>query len=426
MFDKSLIKSGQTVAVALSGGKDSICLLHMLLNSRDELNINIKAVHVDHSIRGEESERDKNFAIDYCKSLGVEITVETVDAVKFSKENGYSVEQGARILRYGVFSKLVSSGYAELIATAHHKNDSFETLLFNLFRGAGIKGLTGIPSKNDYIIRPLINLTREEIDLYADKHQLPFVFDSTNLEAKYSRNYIRNEIVPKILQKFPDAVNAGARFSKIAKEEDLYLDNLAKLLITERDEKFYIPLSAEDVLLSRAIIIALSKVGLEKDYEYVHVLQIKNLKNLQSGAEVTLPKNVLAKREYENVVIFINEQKINDIIYDYSVNSFNFNGKTIEISNLDGELKFDGDKIPKGAIIRTRNEGDVFTKFGGGTKKLKEFLIDKKIPALERDNIPLIALGNVVYLIFGVEISDHIKITKETKNVLYAKIKNSR
>ncbi len=423
MFDKSLIKKGETIAVALSGGKDSMCLLHYLLSLRTELNIQIKAVHVDHSIRGKDSENDAEFVKNYCKKLSVSLYIEKVNAVGYAKRNGMSLEQSARILRYEIFAKLIASGFADKIATAHHKNDSFETLLFNLFRGTGIKGVTGISNNNNGVIRPMLNFTREDIDLYAQKNDIVCVYDKTNSDISYSRNYIRNVLIPKILEKFPDAINAGARFSLIAKEEDNYLDNLSKLLITEKDGKFYIPLTAEDVLVSRAIIIALSKVGLEKDYEYIHVLQIKNLKNLQSGASVTLPKNVIAKKEYENVVIYLNSEKTTSNSYPFSVGIFDFNGKVIEVSKTDGQLSFDGDKIPPTAVIRTRKDGDVFTKFGGGTKKLKEFFIDKKIPALSRDDIPLVADGNVVYVIFGVEISDKVKITKNTHNTLYAKIK---
>ena len=422
MFNKSLIKKGEVIAVALSGGKDSVCLLHNLLSLSQELNITVKAVHVEHGIRGEESKNDAEFCKNLCKKLCVPLHLESVDAITFSKHNGYTLEQGARILRYEVFAKLITSNFADKIATAHHKNDSFETLLFNLFRGSGIKGARGILEENNNIIRPMLNFSRQDIDLYVQNFNLSYVNDSTNLNSDYSRNYIRNVIVPEIVKKFPDAINAGARFSQIAREEDLFLDNLSKTLITQKNNKLYIPLTAEDVLLSRAIILALNKLGLDKDYEYVHVLQIKNLLNLQSGALVTLPKGILAKREYDNVVIYKQENKL-EVCFPFAKSTFKVENFTISISTEEGGLVFDGDKIPETAVIRTRKDGDVFTKFGGGTKKLKEYLIDKKIPALDRDKLLLVADGNVVYLIFGVEISDSIKITKYTTNKLYANIK---
>ena len=421
MIDKTLFSSGDVVAVALSGGKDSVCLLHLLLSLREELNITIKAVHVDHSIRGKDSENDANFVKNYCEKLGVLVKVFKVDAPRFSKQNNLSLEQGARALRYGVFKSVLDSGFANLVATAHHKNDNFESLLFNIFRGTGLKGAGGIPSKNGGVVRPLLSVTREEIDCYVQENNLPFTQDLTNFSSEFSRNYIRNEIVPKIVERFPNAVNAGAKFSAICKEEDEFLQKLSSEIITQKDGKLYIPLSSDGVLVKRAIILALSRLGLEKDYEYVHVLDVFNLKNLQSGAKITLPKSIVAQKEYDTILLYIDNEQKNQTVYPFRVGNFDFDGAVYEISSIGGSLKFDGDKIPSGAVIRTRRDGDVFKKFGGGTKKLKEFLIDKKIPLSIRDKLPLIAKDNTVYLIFGVEISSDIKITSETTNILYAK-----
>ena len=421
MIDKTLFSSGDVVAVALSGGKDSVCLLHLLLSLREELNITVKAVHVDHSIRGKDSENDAEFVKNYCEKLGVLVKVFKVDAPLYSKQNNLSLEQGARALRYGVFKSVLDSGFANLIATAHHKNDNFESLLFNIFRGTGLKGAGGIPSKNGEIVRPLLSVTREEIDRYLQENNLPFTQDLTNFSGEFSRNYIRNEIVPKIVERFPNAVNAGAKFSAICKEEDEFLQKLSSDIITQKDGKAYIPLSSDGVLVKRAIILALSRLGLEKDYEYVHVLDVFNLKDLQSGAKITLPKSIVAQKEYDYAVLYIDNEQKNQNLYPFGVGAFDFDGDIFEISSIGGSLKFDGDKIPSGAVIRTRRDGDVFKKFGGGTKKLKEFLIDKKIPLSKRDKLPLIAKDNTVYLIFGVEISDDIKITSETTNILYAK-----
>lgn len=421
MIDKTLFSSGDVVAVALSGGKDSVCLLHLLLSLREELNITVKAVHVDHSIRGKDSENDAEFVKNYCEKLGVLVKVFKVDAPLYSKQNNLSLEQGARALRYGVFKSVLDSGFANLVATAHHKNDNFESLLFNIFRGTGLKGAGGIPSKNGEIVRPLLSVTREEIDRYVQENNLPFTQDLTNFSSEFSRNYIRNEIVPKIVERFPNAVNAGAKFSAICKEEDEFLQKLSSDIITQKDGKVYIPLSCDGVLVKRAIILALSRLGLEKDYEYVHVLDVFNLKDLQSGAKITLPKNIVAQKEYDYAVLYIDNEQKNQNLYPFGVGAFDFDGETFEISYNTGSLKFDGDKIPSGAVIRTRRDGDVFKKFGGGTKKLKEFLIDKKIPLSKRDKLPLIAKDNTVYLIFGVEISDDIKITSQTTNILYAK-----
>ena len=197
------IEKNKVIAVALSGGKDSICLIDLLLKSAKEKNLTIKAVNIDHSIRGEESVRDSEFVKDYCKKVGVELRFFKVDALKHAKENNLSVEESARILRYGAFDTLLKEKFCNVIATAHHLSDNFETVLFNLFRGTSTKGLIGIPDKRDGFIRPLINVTKKEIDDYVLKNNLPFVEDSTNSNTDYTRNYLRCEVISKILEKFP-------------------------------------------------------------------------------------------------------------------------------------------------------------------------------------------------------------------------------
>lgn len=419
MINKNLFTSGRTIAVALSGGKDSICLLHLLLSNREQLNIKVKAIHVDHSIR-QESGDDAEFVKNYCNKLNVPLKTTKVDAPLYCKQNNLSIEQGARELRYQIFNQAIQEGFCDKIATAHHKNDNFESLLFNIFRGTGLKGASGIPCKNGNIIRPLLDSTREQIEKYVADNNLPFVQDFTNFDSDYSRNYIRNQIIPKILEKFPEAIASSARFCQIAKDEDDYLDKISSNLIKTIDNKIYLSLLEDEVLLKRAIIKSLNLLGLEKNYEYIHVLQVLSLKTLQSGAKITLPKNIVAVKEYDNAVLYIDNSQKLETVYPFKVGCFEFSKSVYEISKTNGNLKFDGDKIPDGAIIRTRREGDVFKKFGGGTKKLKEFFIDKKIPLSKRDVLPVIAKDNVVYLIFGVEISDDIKVTNQTKTILYA------
>ncbi len=425
MIDKTLLKYGETIAVALSGGKDSVCLLHLLLSVREELSLTVKAVHVNHSIRGIESDRDEIFVKELCDNFGVELKTFTVDAPTFSNENNLSLEQGARVLRYKIFSDLVNSGYCEKIATAHHKDDNFETLLFNLFRGAGIKGLSGIKSVNDYVIRPISQLSRKDVDDYVQENGFNYVEDSTNFDTSYTRNFIRHELVPKILERFPDAVESGYRLSKIASEEDEFLNELSLKALKFDGDKIYLPISTPSVLFNRAVIIAMKKLGIVKDYEQVHVLQVENLKNLQSGATVTLPKSVIATKEYDDIVFSSTTKEKSSLLLPFTVGETKFENKTVLITDqpLDKPyLLFDGDKIPKDAVIRTRRDGDVFTKFGGGTKKLKEYLIDKKIPLSSRDELLVVASGQTVHMILGVEISDFIRVTDQTKIKLKAKI----
>ncbi len=411
------------IAVALSGGKDSMCLLDLLLKAQKTHNLTVKAVNIDHSIRGKDSEDDSNFVKYYCKKVGVELRFFKVDAISYAKENNLTLEEGARALRYQIFDSLLSENFADYIATAHHLSDNFETVLLNLFRGSGIKGLTGIPKMRDKFIRPLLELTRQDIDSYVIKNNIPFVTDDSNFDNNYSRNYLRNEIIPKILEKFPSSETSINRLTKIVKDEDEYLDSLALSHIENANGKYYLNVDIPPVLFKRATKIILNNLGIKKDYESVHLDDAFKLTSLISGSKITLPKNVVAVKEYDKIAFFENKNELIKEVINYTGKTFTFLGKKYEISDkkLENSLLFDGDKIPKNAIIRSKKDGDIFKKFGGGTKKLKDYLIDKKIPRLDRDEIPLLAVDNNILLIFGVEISDDIKVTTKTKNVLYTK-----
>ncbi len=424
MIDYSLISKNQTIAVALSGGMDSMCLLHLLLSRKEEYNLTIKAINIDHSIRGKESESDSLFVKNYCEKLGIPLKFFKVDAVKFSKENKYTLEQGARVLRYTIFNDLLSENYADKIATAHHLNDNFESVLFNVFRGSGLRGLAGISPSDDKFIRPLLNVSKAEIKDYIQKNDIPFVEDSTNSETDFTRNYIRNVLSPLIEEKFPNSPLAVKRLSDISREENDFLESLSSSHVKEGENGYFINTDTPPVLFKRAVIIALNLCGLEKDYEKTHVEDVYNLISLQNGSKITLPRNIVAVREYDRISFYIEREtsKINDI--PFGIGSYNFNDFTLEISYTPNKntLVFDGDKIPKTAVIRTRKNGDVFKKFGGGTKKLKDYFIDKKIPRFKRDNYPVLAVGNQVLIIFGVELSKDIKVDANTKTKVYSRL----
>lgn len=426
MIDYSLILKNQTIAVAVSGGMDSMCLLHILLSCREKYNLTIKAINIDHSIRGKDSENDSLFVKDYCEKNGVELKFFKVDAVNFSKENKYTLEQGARILRYKIFNDLLTENYADKIATAHHLNDNFESVLLNIFRGSGLKGLAGINPCDNNFIRPLLNVSKQQIKEYIEKNNIPFVEDSTNSENDYSRNYIRNVISPLIEEKFPSSPLAIKRLSDIAREENEFLENLAKSYVNTIKNGYYISIDTPPALFKRAIIIALNLCGLEKDYEKTHIEDIYKLLSLENGSKITLPKNIIAVKEYDKISFYQrkNSEKIKEL--PFAVKSYKFKDFTLDFKKDEtlNSLRFDKDKIPDNTVIRNRKNGDIFTKFGGGTKKLKDYLIDKKIPLVYRDELIVLASGNEILMIVGVEISDKIKVDKNTKNPLYAVVDN--
>lgn len=432
MINDNLFNKGETIAVALSGGKDSVALLYSLLSVKDKLGIIVKAVNIEHGIRGATSKRDSMFVADLCQKLSVPLKTYQLDCVKFSEENGYGIEEGARIARYDCFKSAIGEGFCDKVATAHHLSDSVETLLFNLFRGASLSGMTGIKSErnNGKIIRPFADTPKSEIEKYVADNGLPFVDDETNFESVYSRNYIRNEIMPVVSARFPEAEKSIGRFLKIAESENDFLEELAKKSLTRDGNAYVISIDTPDCIFARSVVLAMKSLGIAKDYVKLHVDAALSLKNLVNGSKISLPRNVYAAREYDKIAIYKavksdgNFEKpfalgyIDGAIGKLSFGEINEKEKNVNELKYGRSLVFDLNKLPKNAVIRYKRSGDYFKKFGGGRKKLNDYFTDKKIPLRLRDSIPLVCAGSEVYIICGIEISDLIKVDKGTEKVV--------
>lgn len=432
MINYNLFNKGETIAVALSGGKDSVALLYSLLSVKDKLGIIVKAVNIEHGIRGATSKRDSMFVADLCQKLSVPLKTYQLDCVKFSEENRYGIEEGARIARYDCFKSAIGEGFCDKVATAHHLSDSVETLLFNLFRGASLSGMTGIKSErnNGKIIRPFADTPKSEIEKYVADNGLPFVDDETNFESVYSRNYIRNEIMPVVSARFPEAEKSIGRFLKIAESENDFLEELAKKSLTRDGNAYVISIDTPDCIFARSVVLAMKSLGIAKDYVKLHVDAVLSLKNLVNGSKISLPRNVYAAREYDKIAIYKavksdgNFEKpfalgyIDGAIGKLSFGEINEKEKNVNELKYGRSLVFDLNKLPKNAVIRYKRSGDYFKKFGGGRKKLNDYFTDKKIPLRLRDSIPLVCADSEVYIICGIEISDLIKVDKGTEKVV--------
>lgn len=413
--------SNDIVAVALSGGRDSMALLHMLSSYLPKERL--KAINVEHGLRGENSLKDTQFVIDYCKRENIQLKCYSAKVLDYCKQTGVGVEEGARKLRYEFFSRAIEEGFCTKVATAHHLSDSVETMLFNLFRGSGTKGSSGITSTSR-IIRPLITLTRQEIDLYVQEHGISFVEDETNEDTKYTRNYIRNQIIPSVKQVFPEVERAIMRFSEICSIQNEYITAEAEKRLVSKNNEISFSEQIPTALKYKCVILALQKMGMEKDYELKHAKEIDKLLNRKNGDEVDFPKGIKAVKDYGKIT-FYKKQSLEDFSLPFGEGETVVNGKTIVVEKFHEKqnIRFDLDKIPTSCVFRKRKEGDIFKPFGGGEKKLKKYLIDKKIPSRIRDELILLASGNEVYLILGVEISDKIKTDSNTKNTYTAYIK---
>ncbi len=420
---QKFINKGEIIGVALSGGSDSMALLYFLSEQTKFFPFSVVAINVEHGIRGESSKQDSLFVENYCKEKGITLYSYSVDAVKKASEEKLSLEQAARILRYECFNHCLQNKKCDKIATAHHKKDNAESVLFNVFRGTGLKGLAGINENfENKIIRPFLSIDKQEIDEYIKTHDIPFVTDQTNFCDAYKRNYIRLNILPVIEKAFPDYQDKIYNLSVIAKEEDDFLEELAKEFVIVENNNAFIKLPIKKALFNRACVLCLKGLGVKKDWTKAHIDACYLLTEKENGARLNLLDGVLVIREYDKIC-FYKEQQSFALNIPFLEQEFSFNGEAYIIEkvafapDLKDGLYIDGDKLPKGATIRTKLDGDLFTKFNGGTKKLNDYLTDKKIPLRVRNTLPLIAFENTVYAIFGVAISDKAKVEKETQTI---------
>jgi tRNA(Ile)-lysidine synthase len=433
---------GKKICIAVSGGRDSMALLHYLCGHSTEFGIALSALNCDHGMRAESSS-DSAFVKEWCRKNGVPLLC-------YRSEVKLKTETEAREWRRSCYFKAVKgvdgSGMAvtcgaDFIATAHHLNDNAETVLFNLARGSALAGATGIADSvvtdgagdKLNLIRPLIGCSRREIDEYVAENAVPYVDDKTNFSDAYTRNYIRINVLPALEKAVPGAAEAIFRFSRLAEEdEEFFRAEINRRGIVAVDGERVFIKHSEKPLFARAAVEAVKNVFKRKDYTSAQIETLCGLLLCENGKRfeflgLTAYKEYggisiteTLKDELEREVSFYAYLRGNSSIYGRQF--LNFTENTDSEGQFDGKkvLKFDIAAIPEEAVIRFMKSGDKFTKFGGGTKKLGDFFTDRKVPLRKRKNIPLIAVGSEVLVVCGVEISEKIKVTDKTEKVCYA------
>lgn len=427
----NMIKPGEIIGVACSGGRDSICLLHYLNSIKSDLDCEVVAVNIDHGIRPS-SAFDTEFVMNFCKEHNIRAYKFKVEALKVAKDEKMTVEQAARKVRYGVFETVMQRGLVDKIALAHHLNDQAETVLLNIVRGAGLSGARGMdPVRDGVYIRPLLETPREEIMSYIDENGLEFVEDETNADIEFSRNYIRNIVMPALRKRFKGVDRNIINFSKICAQDDNYINSQIDYgTIIENADVTKIPFAyfyQDKAIVNRILKKVLSRFS-QQDIESRHINMVREFAlEANNGAIINLPFKIKVSKEYDYIVI--GNIKKRDIVvgeYPFRSGKLKIQGYgTIRTtsSKVKNEQKLhqhviDADKLPANAVWRFRQEGDTFSPLGlDGTKKLKEYFIDKKIPQRMRDEIPVLAVGNTVLAIADIEIADSIKVTDTTKQL---------
>lgn len=443
--DNDLIKSNEHVVIGLSGGADSICLVHLLNNLKSKINFTISCVHIHHGLRGNDADKDVQFVIKFTKQYGIPCEVFYYNIKEVANRMKLSEEEAGRLIRYKKMNKVLKKYNNAKIAVAHHKNDQAETVLFNLFRGTGLKGLLGMQPIRNNIIRPLLCLTRLEIETYLQKNNITYRDDYTNYETHFSRNKIRLKIIPYIKKeinaKIIENINRTAQILTI--EEDFlrqYSKKIYNKIAVYNESQIIISIN-QLLNLHQAIKVRIIRMAITNLIKHVnnieqqHIELICKLMNKPVGKHINLPNNIKVTKDYESLKFEVESIKITKKLFRNIIIKPN---ETYEIPELNKTLIteifeleeviipkkiytkwFDYDKIKSTLILRTRQIGDYFAINGiAGNKKLKDYYIDEKIPREDRDYIPLLADGHHILWIIGYRISEAYKITQTTKKVL--------
>lgn len=413
--------SGKRLAVGVSGGRDSMCLLHAVIHCGVVEKKNIVAVHVNHCLR-KTADRDEAFVRAFCRENNVRFVFERVDVDGECARRGLTVEQAARDLRYGVFNGLLDIGVADVVLTAHHALDNAETVLMHMFRGAGLAGLRGMAvfDAGRRIVRPFIGVYPDELDEYCAACGIDYMTDETNLSDDADRNFIRLNVMPMIEKRYGGAARAVNGFAdECSKMYDVLDDMLDMSLIAHDRGAVVIKGDALSGKLGTLYVRrALSEFTLT-DITREQTERVAALAHMRTGATVQLSNGIAASHEYGGVALYIPRLRC-DAEVPIAVGANFIDGLAVDILTSDREpsaanvgLCVDLDKID-GAVLRFRRDGDVFAPFGGGQKKLKQYFIDIKLPKRLRDRIPLVCIGNEVLVVAGMQVSDKAKQTAAT------------
>ncbi len=464
-----MLDPGERIVIGVSGGPDSMALLQILFMLSDEYRLELIAAHINHGLRGADSDEEENFVGLFSKSLGIAFESKLLDIRTLSRECGKSLEEIGRDERYKFLSLVAQKYGAKKIALGHHLHDHVETILMNVMRGCGIEGLRGILAVRDgSIIRPLIPCTRAEILSFLDARGLPFRTDSSNFDNVYLRNKIRNRLIPILkVQYNPNIETSIARLSEIAGQEDAYLQEAVGLALSRLDSdvqgreitfKIADFLQFHEAIQRRVIKTLLERLAPPgKAIGYPHIKSVLELiRHASPSGTLNLPGSIEIRREYEALSLIGNRgvtgdgkrRSVSEKLCRAEEHTFGFSydvtipgrigideiGAIVALDFVE-EIPFrmhrqpptviymDYDKLSLPLRIRNRRPGDRIQPLGmEGSKKIKSYLIDKKIPRYRRMQIPMLVDSESVLWIIGSGMSERIKVTDQTLRVVKAEI----
>ena len=417
IIDKQLLAFNQKLLVALSGGADSVALLRVIL----QLGYKCEAVHCNFHLRGEESNRDEQFVRALCSELHVVLHVTNFDTENYARKEGLSIEMAARELRYHWFEEMREKTASDWVAVAHHLDDSVETFLLNLSRGTGINGLKGIQVKNGYVVRPLLDVTRDEILEYLNHLGQSYVTDSTNLENLYVRNKIRLDIIPQfrhINPSFCESVSETAK--RLTEVAAVYQDAIRNALkrISVSPNGISIALLKKEVSPSCILHEWLSPYGFNSS----QIQDIVRSLDTESG-KLFYTKEWQLLRDREQLLLRKNkEDKMIPILMIEQIQR----GSDYQVKKCRDIACLDADKIQMPLEVRKWKSGDVFMPFGmNGKKKVRDYLRDKKKSLFEKEEqLVVVSNGQIVWLV-NERVDQRFSVSDTTRTILEIKVKKT-
>ena len=447
--ENELIKQEDKILVALSGGPDSVCLLHILYELKDKFNLDLGAIHINHMLRGNESDADEKYIINLCDELGIKHYVKRINIEYVAKDSNVSLEVAGRNERYKAFEEIRNKYNYNKIAVAHNANDQAETVLMRIMRGTGLEGLTGIkPKREDGVIRPILCLNRQEIEGYCEEKKLNPRIDASNYERIYSRNKVRLDILPYMKEHFnKDIIDTFNRMTLLLQKDNEFIEEYSKkwynIYCENYDKKLKV--SKElfkkemDAIITRVVIRAFKEISnSHQNFEMKHIYEIVNLAGKGTGKKINLTNRIICENLYGDIIFSIKNTGKKNISKDYEirinkdelVNKITFDNYDITFEIVDNKKEgnfpknnliklFDYDNIKKEIVIRYRKDGDKIVPLGmNGSKKLKDIFIDLKISREYRDSIPILCFDDKISWVVGCKTSQLFKVTKDTKKIL--------
>lgn len=425
--EMAVLQRGQRVAVALSGGRDSVCLLHVMRHVAPNLGLTLSAVHVNHGLR-QEAGADEAFCRSLCRRWQVPLTVYHVDTKARIRSSGESVEEAARVLRYEALERLPVSW----VALAHHQADQAETLLLRLLRGSGLKGLGGMRAVRGRYIRPFLSISPAQLEAYEKEQGLTHVEDASNYDIALQRNRVRHQLLPLLQQFNPEAVRILAQTARLLQDDEDFIEScLPRAEAEEQTLSCSQLLSQPPAIQTRMLRRWLAAVGAGRDIQQVHIQQLLQLAKGSTGRAISLPKGLTIDKSYDILHVC---KKVPCLETNGSWHNFETEILPIEqarrqmcahasnctqaVPALQEEKWIDADRIEHPPVWRTRRSGDYLIA-NGGRKKLRDFWIDEKVPRHLRDQIPLLADGSHIIWVYGYRLSDGVKISEHTQRVLH-------